>query len=400
MLCTVGLYPCVISCVALALHGLVVAFEGRWDATLRAVRSGAITAASMLVYAACKLLPVADFLRDHRRPIAADDAIGLPVLIDALLVKRTTETQIWPHVGYAYAWWGEYSNYIGWAGIALALAGLALAAPRFRRERWLVVLALALTIGDHGSYSPYAILRSLPLFGNLRVPTRYWVVVDLWLACLVAHAGWRLSRSAVVRLPRPARGVAFAALLGLAAGFTIDLVRTNGVALYRGAMPTPPAPASVRTTEFHQVLGGAWEMYKYTPRNLGSLRCFDELTVDISPALHAGLASEAYLLEADAGSARIARWSPSDWEIDLDLRRPTTLVVNQNAFRGWRAEGGVYAPHEGLVAVEVPAGRRTVRVWYRPVGYQLGAALTLAGLIGTAVLSIFSRRRDRAGAPA
>jgi hypothetical protein len=398
MLCNSGVYPCVITSVALASHGLVVALEGRWGETLRAIRSGAIAATSALAYAAFKLVPVVDYLRDHRRPIPKDDAIGLPVLIDALLVRRTTETQIWPHQGYAYAWWGEYSNYIGWAGIALVVAAIAVAGKR--RERWLALAALGLVIGDHGSYSPYAILRSLPMVGNLRVPTRYWVVVDLWVGLMIASAGWRLSRRASLRLPGAARWWALAAMLGVAGVFVVDVVRNNGIAIMRGAMPTAPAPLNIRKAEFHQVRGSSWDMFRYPPRNLGTLHCFDELTVDISPALRAGLPSEAYLLEPDAGTVRIDRWSPSRWELSVDLSRPATVIVNQNAFRGWRVEGGTLVPHDGLVAAQVPAGKHALTVLYRPVGYLAGALVSLLSLSASLALALRLARRARAASAA
>jgi hypothetical protein len=394
MLLTSGLYPCVISCITLAVHGGLVLLEGRWTATFQAIRSGAIAAVSTPIYAAIKLIPVIDFLADHRRPIPKDDAIGLPILVDALFVRRTTETQIWGHEGYMYAWWGEYGNYLGPAGVLLGLVGLWHGRARRRRELWLLLVFLGLVIGDHGSYSPYAILRSLPMLGNLRVPTRYWIVVDLWLALLVAAGGARLARG----LARRARGAVwawglFGALQGLLLWFAVDLIRTNGVAVFRGAMPTPPAPLPVPGARFRQVLGSSFEMYRFAPRNQGSLRCFDELVVEISPALRPDLPSEAYLQEPDAGTVSIRQWSPSDWLLDVDLSRPTTVILNQNAYRGWRTDAGELTPHEGLVAVRVPQGKRTVRVWYRPRGYQIGVGLTLLGLAGTAILIARGRRQ-------
>lgn len=394
MLCTSGLYPCVITSVALAMVGLVVLFERQWGETLRVLRSGAIAALSTVPYAAIKLVPLVDFLRDHRRPIPMDDAIGLPLLVDALLVRRTTETQIWDRGdGYLYAWWGEYSNYVGVAGVLIAAVGLWCARPRFGRELWLVLLALSLVIGDHGSYSPYAILRSLPMLGNLRVPTRYWVVVDVWVACLIAHAGWWLTRQVGVRLRGKLRAMASAAMLLVALLFVVDVVRSNGVAIFAGAMPTAPALPHVEGLPFRQVTGSSSAMYRYPPRNQGTLRCFDELSVEISPALRPELPSEAYLLEPDAGAVSMLRWTPNSWLLSVDAARPTKVIVNQNDYRGWRAEGGVYAPYEGLVAVDVPEGHHEVRVWYRPRFYQLGVAVTFVSLLATGALLWRARRR-------
>lgn len=397
MLLTAGLYPCVISCVALALYGLVVVVVGDLAEVGRVARSGLVAASSAAGFAAIKLAPMVDYLRDHRRPIARDDAVSLGVLVDALFVRRTTETQIWGHEGHLYAWWGEYSNYVGVAGACVALSALWLARGRLRRERLAALAALSLVIGDHGSYSPYAVLRMLPMLGNLRVPTRYWVVVDLWVACAVAWSGARASR--LVAIGPRTRGRALIAWAGVAvvAWLVVDLVRSDGVAIFRGAMPTPPAPVSTPGAPFRQVAGAPWQMHLRAPRNEGTLRCFDELTVEISPALRPDLPSEAYLLEPDAGSVVVERWRPSTWELAVDVARPTTVIVNQNGFRGWRAEGGELVEHEGLVAVRVAAGRRRVVVAYRPNGYLVGAAVTLA-CVGATLWLVVRRRGGAATA--
>ena len=390
-----AVYPLVITSVAVALDGLGGLASDR-AARARSLAGYALAFASAPAYAAIKVLPVVDFLRDHRRPIASDDAIGWRVLVDAFFVRRGTSDQIWSHEGYAYAWWGEYGNYLGVLGVLVALAALALGG-RLRREAVLLLVALALVAGDHGAWSPYALLRKLPLVGNLRVPTRYWAVFDLWLACLVARGAWRGARLATLRLPRGVALPSLAFASAVSALAIADLVRTNGRLVFRDAMPTAPAPPDEHRRDFRQVVGAPWRMWMYPPRGEGTLRCFDELTIAISPALRAGLPSEAYLADPTAGSVAITSWAPSTWRLHVTAARDATVVVNQNAYRGWVADGFRVGAREGLVAFDVPAGEREVVLRYVPPGYRAGLAITLGSLAVTAGLLVWRMRRRSEG---
>lgn len=386
-----GVYPTLVSGVTVTVTFLLAALVGWRGTTARDLfRSAAVVAIAFASYAAIKLVPVAEFLRDHRRPIAADDAIALRLVPQMLLEKRTTETQIWPHVGYAYAWWGEYGNYVGWGGIALGLVAIAFAGRRGRVPLFAGLFAFGVLLGEHGKLAPYALLRALPLLGNFRVPTRYWVVVDLWVACLVAAAGFRALRV------RPSlRSVVLPALLGLGAWVSVDMIRTNGVAVYRAAMPTPPAPAAVKGAPLRMTGFAAWEMYRLPSQNLGTLRCWDEMSVGSAPGLRVGLPSEVSLSDPTAGSVSFVRWAPSEWRVRVEATRPATVVFNQNHYRGFRSDVGVVVARDGLVAVDVPAGSYTMTVRYRPPFFAVGVLWTLLALAGTgALLWRTARSRD------
>jgi hypothetical protein len=381
MLQTSGLYPTVISSLAIVGHALVVFLGRNWKETFAYLKSGIIACGATIAYSAVKLLPMVDFLKDHRRPIPLDDGIRFPVLVDALLVKRTTATQIWPHIGYKYAWWGEYSNYIGWIGIAIAAVAIWKAIGSKRKERWIVLIFLGILIGDHGSYSPYAILRTMPMMQNLRVPTRYWIVFDVWLACLIAAAFHQIVREIVRKYKAVWAWLALAGILTAFSAFTVDVVRSNGIAIMAGAMPTAPAPKNNSERTFHQVWGSAAAMFLFPPQNLGTLHCFDELHVDLSHSLQANLPSEVYLRDRSAGTVQVTSFSPSSWEVNVSVKKATTVVLNQNGFRGWRSNVGNVHFNKGLVNVDVPAGNHQLRIWYRPQGYWLGSTITLGALL-------------------
>ncbi len=388
MTLSAGVYPTAFGALLVGALTVLSVVE-RPRAWRRALTAAGATLAAFTAFAAVKLVPMLEFLRDHGRPVGRDDAISPALLLPMLLERRTTETQIWPHGGYIYAWWGEYGNYVGWTGLVVALTLAALSGRRGRPALALAALGLGLVLGDHGPLSPYALLRELPLFSSLRVPTRHWVLVDLGVALAVAIGGARLRR-----MRRPWAVPVSLALSVASVWLVVDLVRTNGVAVFAGAMQTPPAPPDLPPAPIRQVRGEAHAMYRYPPRNLGTLACFDEVTVELSPRRRAGAPSEAWVDPPSTGAARVVAWSPSALVLDVDVAEGARVAVNQNGYRGWRVEGGTLDVRDHQLGARVPAGRHRVRLWYRPLGYRWGVALTAGAVLGSIV--VLARRR-RAG---
>lgn len=145
-------------------------------------------------------------------------------------MKRTTLTQIWLHEGYAYAWWGEYGT-IGWAGIAIALVAIVDGVRRRRVEVILLALFVAILLGEHGSFAPYHLLRSLPMRSATFVCRRATSSSSIWLALLVALAGHDLFRSMILRLSGARRQIAAIATALVLSLVAIDLISTNGIAV-------------------------------------------------------------------------------------------------------------------------------------------------------------------------
>jgi hypothetical protein len=150
----------------------------------------------------------------------------------------------------------------------------------------------------------------------------------------------------------------------------------------------------------HQVVGEPWGMFRYPPRNLGTLRCFDELLVEVSPALRPNLPHEIFLDDPSAGSLTITRFTPSEWRAHVDLTRDTDVVLNQNYFRGWSVSGGALAPRRGLVSARVAAGSHDIAFVYRPRGWIVGSLLSWTMIALTAALLVRERRRATRVAPA
>ena len=105
-----------------------------------------------------------------------------------------------------------------------------------------------------------------------------------------------------------------------------------------------------------------------------------------------------------AGRVREARWTPNRVDIDVDLARPATLVLNQNWNEHWRADRGAVVkwggrwPADadgGRLAVATPGGRYRLSVYYRPRSFVAGAAVSVVGWPLLLVLFAASRTRVR-----
>jgi hypothetical protein len=167
--------------------------------------------------------------------------------------------------------------------------------------------------------------------------------------------------------------------LALSLAFLIDAADFNREQWFQTL--TLPAPGDPRAATFRQVRGDRHQMYVYPRTNQGTLDCFEEAPLDISPHLGAELPADEYPLDPSAGTVRRTLWSPNHIVVETDFARDGTVVVNQNFHAGWRVEGGVLADQGGLLAARVAAGRRTVSFRFLPTSFLVGLAVSLATLL-------------------
>jgi hypothetical protein len=101
-----------------------------------------------------------------------------------------------------------------------------------------------------------------------------------------------------------------------------------------------------------------------------------------SPLLSADLDREEYLVDPMAGHLEERAWSPNAIALSADLERPTTMRVNQNFHPGWRVStpGLSLKSDEGLLAVDLPAGKTDFTLSFRPRSALAGAMASLFAL--------------------
>ncbi|HEX5009945.1 MAG TPA: hypothetical protein VFY71_06050 [Planctomycetota bacterium] len=304
-------------------------------------------------------------------------------------------------------YWSYVGAYVGPLGLALAAAG----ALAWRRSwRWLLPLAGAtwLALGPWPRWSAWSALHELPFVGSMRASERLMVFATFCLA-LLGGLGWdALAVRARALWPgvaagarRATAGVALAALL-------VPMVLVNAP-IARHAFSVEPLPA-VEPGPFHQAppvlrpeqWGG--ECYDSVRANVGNPLAMSDIPTPgaVSALGQPDYKGEVWLLSG-AGAVQ-AEITPNVIDVLVDVPAADTLVVNQNWFPGWRAEGAVQRPlqalstRRNLLALPVPAGRHEITLRYAPP--EVPHALVLGGLaLLVAAAYAFTRKQGPVSLP-
>ncbi|PKN54529.1 MAG: hypothetical protein CVU56_26005 [Deltaproteobacteria bacterium HGW-Deltaproteobacteria-14] len=276
--------------------------------------------------------------------------------------------------------------YIGLAPLALvAILGA------FRRRMWahtaITLFLIVAATGYHYGAGPFVWLRELPVFDTLRYPERLLLVATPLYAEHVASGLWLMTRWAR-RRPRlwvlPA-----AATLLLITSVSFEAARFEGLTHHMTMVSMPIQQAR----PFQQARGNRWKAGFFSYQSRGSISCGEAYPVAMSTELRGDLPADEYLTDPAAGTVHRDDWSPGRVALTVDLRAATTLRVNQNYHPGWRSSVGVARSDQGLIAVDLPAGRHEVVLSFLPRSGVVGLGTSLlALLLAFAVLRWRARR--------
>lgn len=362
-------------------------------------------AAVAVGFAALRLLPLAQLLLTHSRPVEQKDQTA-PLTVFAWLALRRTDN--WSIGG------GDY--YVGILVFALAMIALLLRSRRAPRFFLMAAIFAALACGEFSDrYSPYLWLHKLPIYSQLRFPDRLTTMAGLCLAVagalgltaiedgltsvLGAAGAWltdKLRTARVlpmVKLAAALAGGAVAAKLAWVAA--ADVVETNRIR--PGAIYVMEGPQTY-ADEFRQARGNRWDGQIWPFANRGSLHCFEEHQLFTSPGVRGDLPQEEYPApESRDVTVERVRWSPN--EIVLHVRAPAggRFLVNQNHNDAWHTDVGELSSDGGLISVRVPPGDHRVTLYYRDWRMVAGGVVT-AGTLGWVLWLAQRRTRRRAAA--
>ena len=106
---------------------------------------------------------------------------------------------------------------------------------------------------------------------------------------------------------------------------------------------------------------------------------------------HAWWTSRAGPAAAGDASVRIERDVPGELDAIVDARRPGSLIFSEVRYPGWIATVNgrretIEPALDALQAVQLPAGRSSVRIRFQPAVVMWGAGLTLAGILLAATI--------------
>ncbi|MBX3191365.1 MAG: hypothetical protein KF819_30485 [Labilithrix sp.] len=285
-----------------------------------------------------------------------------------------------------------------------------------------VVLFFALAMGDFGKYTPFHLLKELPIFSQLRFPDRYMVVVLFFTSVCAARGITRLE-DAVPAVVRRAWTAAYGAvarwrkwappadgkpretpreLVWIAIGLTtflaykvvrpqaeeiLELVRIKPTQMYVQEAP--------RTFDqpFRQHRGNRRDAHMFPPINMGTIYCVAGNPLPESALLRADLPQEEYPADPTKATVKRLSWSPNEIKLEVDAKEAATIHVNQNWAAEWRSDVGAVKSVEKLLAVDVPAGKHVVTLAYRDRALFACLMVSLVSLL--AFVFVFAREGVR-----
>jgi hypothetical protein len=373
---TEGNYTFIYAVILIGVLSLMLALTQRsiWPA----IAAGVLVAFGAAI-AAIRLVPSAEFLALYPRGGWAGPQDDTLLHIPTFLFSRNQDLYREIPGLVVYACYGAYIS-----PVFALLAVVGLLTGRLKTLPWLVAATVFLLLarGDTGPYCALALLRRLPLFGNIAFPTRFIGPFVFTVGAIAAYGADFVCRNAG-RWGTRAAGALL--IVGLADAWLVS--PPNLRYMYRDPIPTMPYSA-----QFRQFWSDNTQVQtEYNQANLGVVHCYGHGEGADSPTTvvgynQANYSGEYYLV--GPGQISQIEWTPNQLRYHVSVTAPTELVVNQNYFPGWRVESGVgdVTSRNGLLAVHVPAGSHDITLRYWPTHFALAATLTLLGLIATIVL--------------
>jgi hypothetical protein len=337
---------------------------------------------------AARILPALEFAVDHpRRQWETDASTIIEMLRNGYWWRGVAPVPRKPY------WFHEY----GWR-LAYVTPPLILWSLTIRRTRalWIVVaVGAGIVAGRAIPYGPWWLLKHLPIYRDLRVPSRYAVMFAVAFPLLCGAALddlWaRLRKGGRSRAARLlAAGVLAAALVD---GVAFDWFCFKKVFDY-------PLQVAERDAPFYQVKGEWRVMMNHVLAGHGAIACDEEAPLERAEELDEGDVAQVRLFDPAAGELGAVRWSPNRVEVDVALTRPAIVMFNENWNEHWRSDHGRVVrvgnkhPRDvdgGRLGVEADAGRYTLAVSYLPRSFVVGASVSL--LAAPLLCGLWVRRR-------
>jgi hypothetical protein len=333
--------------------------------------SGLVIGLFGLGFSALKLIPMSQQLTIYPKV-----AFGLEnITVRKISVFLFSREQDLYHPSGAEFLFAEYGAYISAFFVVLAVTGV-ISRP-VKTLPWVVpaVIFFLFARGFTGDHSAVFLIRLLPLSASAGLTGRYLIPFVFCVGVIAAIGADYL----VSNFGSWGRWTAVGFIvLGITDSWLVG--PPNLRYLFHGDI-APVAPSS----EFRQYwVGNPGIQTEIAQANMGSVNCqgygYNDIPENPLGYNQTGYRGEYYLL--GPGQVNQTLWTPNRLRYEVSVSVPSSLVVNQNYYPGWRLRSGngeLYVQN-GLIAVRIPPGRNQIELVYAPEHILLAFALTMAAL--------------------
>lgn len=404
-----GVYPFTMTSIFLGFFGLLSIIGKR--SIKPALTLVAIIAMTFLL-SAVKSIPQYEFMTSFPRKTEAVQYHSVEILGKALFSRNqrvttqdpefylspgeTKEEYMKTFWGGARPWgWHEYGAFTGVAAFILFIGSLA---SIKRSWPWLVIsiVTLLMSLGEFSPVDIWSVLHRLPVVSSLHGSSR---LMPLFIFTFAVAAGLALTRMEEAGDKKKKRlGTVLAAV---AVTILFAEMFTASRPVLKDAF-TEAAPKVGRNELFRHVFVSEPTKvnYPYFLSNTGVLNCYDTMRPPIKAVPYGddtgrknpGYMGEAFLVSRK-GTAEVKYFSPNMVIVDVEPAGDDTLVLNQNYFKGWKANEKQAEDHWGLVSTPVDAGKKQVVFRYSPMSFKIGLAISVISFVAIGWLCVRPCRR-------
>ncbi len=386
----------------------------RFDA--RALKVLVLVLAVAFFVGMVRILAVLELL-DARGGLMGVEPFGHVGLKGAIGLKWHT---LWHLVSGWHGFSGDMT--VGW--LPLILLGIGCCFFWKKCLPWAIVLVLCvwLMLADTVSLNLFRMLEGLPVFRSIGRPSKYFgFEIVLSIAIGAGQFFWLLQRfryrwlehiCAVVLI---IVGVSFfypKALADQRGTYTVEIARegwapepeffnVQGLGLLRNRSEPPGAVGYLNVLQNVGTID--WYAAITLPENAVPRYFVDASNRGIRNPEYRG---EAYFVtEAGASGERLSSvaaptFRPNSMTVEVTVRKPGILVINQNYHAAWRTDRGELFDRKGLIALRLrETGSYTIHLRYLPRSFVAGLAVSVLSLAGwvLACWTFLGRRLQRWG---
>ena len=318
--------------IAVAIFQVTRLFFLREKSILQIIKPYILSLVIIVPLVSFKLLFVLQYLHEYPRITPLDATVPASLLIAALIFRNFQGVS--NALGSVYGWW-EYADYI--SIITFALFCYMFVSKLLRKKKldiidWTIVISIAvvflLSLGPIFYLSPYTLIHTLPIFGEMRVPSR-WI-------------GW-VSFGVILFLARLPKKPIIYVLLLLAA---LDVFFANyGILNAYQSHYTPPKSYS-RVIEQYSYYGNRSpiSLLYETQSNIGQVYGYEPILGfggNYDPSLYSKLTNRCGINQGcsfvETGNATVEFWSPL--KIILIRNSSGPIILDMNPGKNWSVNG-------------------------------------------------------------
>ncbi len=388
-----GSHILIFTAVFLSVFSFLYSFQQK---TIRPLLALALALMFCVLFSGPKLFPMIEMMSRFPRLTDAGWAVPLGNLYDIFL-ERAQQDNLFQRFIKNTAWW-EIGAYVG-----LVPSVLFVLSFKMIKKQWPLLLTavfiLLIGLGNFSGFAPWTVLHSGPVFSNMHIPTRIFIVFVFLLSllcglCLNSFAPRGGGREVFLRN---------AFLIALFCFVAWDLSAVNSaffgekffsrLNVLRKPLFKENAFFQVELPQqYHSLFGATTGVFAQILQNHGVVDGYEAIPVERNAVPYSGpdYRGEFHLL-GSSGNVSQSYWSPNRLVFHYDIRRPDVLVVNQNYDKGWKA----FPPkrvrsHNGLISVEIDPADKGVILYYLPLSFVAGL-LTCA--VAIAVYAVMIRKK-------